>query len=96
MKQHVVLQRLRLSNKLGQRYMAKKMGMKDSCLSKIENGKRAVSLVILQRYAKYFDIPVSELVFIIQNHDKEIFGRVADALSNKSLNLIKILQGETK
>lgn len=65
------LKLIRQYHQLKQIELAPELGISKSYLSEIESGKKPVSLEVLEKYSKKFDIPVSSLVFFSESIDKE-------------------------
>ena len=63
------LKLLRTSHDFKQKELAKKLGISASHLSEIESGQKTPSLVLLERYGKVFEVPVSSILFLAENID---------------------------
>ena len=61
------LKLIRQFHKIKQVNLASELGISKSYLSEIESGKKPVSLEILEKYSKLFDVPVSSLVFFSES-----------------------------
>ena len=66
---HRALKLLRTSYDFKQKELAKKLGISASHLSEIESGQKSPSLVLLERYGKVFEVPVSSILFLAENID---------------------------
>lgn len=55
------LKLIRLYNELSQKDLAKRLDMCKSYLSEIESGKKNVTLNIIRKFEKYFQIPASAI-----------------------------------
>ena len=64
------LRLIRVFYDLSQKQLAEKLGISKSYLSEIESGKKTPTIDLLNRYADYFDIPVSSIMFFAENLDK--------------------------
>ncbi len=65
------LRLLRVFHDLSQTDLAQRLDLSNSYLSEIENGKKQPTLDLLQRYANYFEIPVSSLLFFSEQLEKK-------------------------
>ncbi|TCP91286.1 DNA-binding XRE family transcriptional regulator [Cricetibacter osteomyelitidis] len=58
-------------HKLNQSELAKALNVSTSHISEIETGKNTITLDMLQKYATYFDIPVSHLMLFAEQIENE-------------------------
>lgn len=56
------LKGLRIRNKLTQAQLAEKLEITDKTLSRYEKGDATISVEVLERYSKIFDIPIKSLI----------------------------------
>lgn len=68
---HKALKVIRQFHSIKQIELAEKFNISKSYLSEIEAGKKPVSMDLLEKYSKNFDIPVSSLVFFSESIGKE-------------------------
>lgn len=61
------LRLVRSFHEVNQSDLSKALGISRSYLSEIESGRKVPSLDLLQRYAEYFNIPLSSLVLFSEN-----------------------------
>ena len=60
---------LRLFHGLNKTQVAERVGLSKSYITEIEAGDKRVTLDVLDKYAKAFDIPVSSLMFFSEGLD---------------------------
>jgi transcriptional regulator with XRE-family HTH domain len=65
------LRLMRVFHDLSQKELAEKIGISKSFISEIESGKKNLTIDLLQRYADFFDIPMSSIIFFSENLDKD-------------------------
>ena len=68
---HRALKLLRTSHDFKQKELAKKLEISASHLSEIESGQKAPSLVLLERYGEVFEVPVSSILFLAENIERQ-------------------------
>ncbi|NEO87767.1 MAG: helix-turn-helix transcriptional regulator [Spirulina sp. SIO3F2] len=66
------LKTIRVFHDMTQKELAESLGMSKSHLSEIESGKKTPTLAVIERYAKYFQIPASSILFFAENFNKDI------------------------
>ncbi len=69
------LRLLRYERKLSQKKLAKAVGMNRSYLSDVERGLNSISLQYIVRVAKVFDMKLSDLFLMMEQHADEENGR---------------------
>lgn len=62
---------IRLFHEIKQTDLANEFNISKSYLSEIESGKKTITFDLLEKYAQFFDIPVSSLVFFSEQIEKE-------------------------
>jgi transcriptional regulator with XRE-family HTH domain len=87
---HRALKLLRTSHDFKQKELAKKLGISASHLSEIESGKKTPSLVLLERYGEVFEVPVSSILFLAENIERQPQDS-QDLVSSKVLALLDFL-----
>ena len=68
---HLALKLLRTSHDFKQKELAKKLEISASHLSEIESGQKTPSLVLLERYGEVFEVPVSSILFLAENIERQ-------------------------
>jgi transcriptional regulator with XRE-family HTH domain len=63
------LKLLRTSHNFSQKELAQKLQTSSSYLSEIESGKKIPSLAVLERYGQIFALPVSSILFLVENFE---------------------------
>lgn len=89
---HMALKLLRTSHDLSQKELAQKLKISTSHLCEIESGKKNPSLALLERYRQVFQVPVSSILFLAENYDRQPQTRNA-LVSGKVLALLDFLAG---
>ena len=84
------LKLLRTSHDFKQKELAKKLGISASHLSEIESGQKTPSLVLLERYGEVFEVPVSSILFLAENIERQRQNS-QDLVSSKVLALLDFL-----
>ena len=84
------LKLLRTSHDFKQKELAKKLGISASHLSEIESGQKTPSLVLLERYGEVFEVPVSSILFLAENIERQQKNRKA-LVSLKVLALLRFV-----
>lgn len=68
------LRLLRVFHKMPQADLAEILGISRSYLSEVESGKKKVSLELLEKYGKAFDVPPSSLLLFSEQMSNDGFG----------------------
>jgi len=63
------LKLIRQFHSIKQGELATNLGISNSYLSEIESGKKEVTMELLDKYSKYFGIPMSSLMLFSENID---------------------------
>jgi len=66
------LKLIRVFHDLTQKELAEKLGISKSHISEIESGKKTPTLAVLNRYAEFFQVPVSSIMFLSENLDNDV------------------------
>lgn len=83
------LRLVRVYHDVTQTEAARRLDLSKSYISEIENGKKNVSLDILERYSKEFDIPVSSLMLFAEHADDPKFIENARTfIADKALKML--------
>jgi transcriptional regulator with XRE-family HTH domain len=96
---HRALRVIRQFHDIKQTDLADQLQISKSYLSEIESGKKAISMELLEKYSKVFDIPVSSLVFFSENiKSKTIPEKFRSAFAGKIITIMEWLtaQNESK
>lgn len=95
------LKLIRQFHKMTQTDLAEKLEISKSYLSEIESGKKTVSLPLLEKYSKIFEVPTSSLVFLSETlshkNPKKFSDRFGKGFSNKVLTVMEwLVEKESK
>ena len=71
-----------------QKELAEALGLSPSHLSEIESGKKQVTIDVLQRYADYFKIPASSLLYFAEQKDQLSQRRDAPPIAKKAIKML--------
>lgn len=84
---------IRVFHGVSQVELAKELNISKSYLSEIENGKKSVSYSFLEDFAKFFDMPVSTLVYFSENieNPEKISKKFKLLASSKLLSVLEWL-----
>lgn len=66
----LVIKELRTKKGVSQERLALDSGIDRTYIGDIESGTRNVSLEIVEKLCNYFQLPISELFKIIENHER--------------------------
>ncbi len=85
------LKMLRAYHHIPQKELAEKLGISNSHLSEIENGKKTPSLELLDRYSDFFKIPASSILLFSENinADKTKLDKIRESVANKILKILE-------
>ena len=83
------LRTLRSYNTLRQNELAKKLEISTSFLCEIESGKKLPNLKLLQKYAKVFEIPISDIFYL-----QDIIDNNLNALNGSVFKIIEWLDNK--
>jgi transcriptional regulator with XRE-family HTH domain len=87
---HEALKQIRLFHQLKQIELAAELDISKSYLSEVESNRKHVSMELLEKYAKYFSVPVSSLMLFSENMDA---AKNSDPLRLKcAKKIIKIME----
>lgn len=87
--QHDALRLIRVFHDLSQSALAEKLSISKSYLSEIESGeKKNLSVELLERYAKVFNVPVSSLLFFSEQLDGERDTPARKAIATKIVKML--------
>lgn len=63
------LRLVRVYHNVNQKTLASALGISPSYLSELESGKKQVTIALLERYATYFCIPMSSLMYFSERQN---------------------------
>ena len=87
---HSALKATREFHRLRLTDLADRIGISKSYLSQIENGKKPVTLEIIEKYSQCFDIPASSLMFFAEHiDDTNIQGKFKKMFAGKILKIME-------
>ena len=93
------LRLLRVFHDLKQKELAKALDLSSSHLCEIENGNKTPSMDVINRYAQYFKVPISSIMFFSEQlsedkgSDTDIAAR--NAIASKIIKFLKIIEERT-
>lgn len=87
-----VLRLLRIFHGYKSIELAKKIGISQSYLSEIENGKKDPSLEILKKYSETFKIKVSTLLLFSEELEKDEEKSIKKDIGKKMIKLLQFLE----
>ncbi len=79
------LKAFRVFNRLTQKGLAEKLNLTKSFISEMENGKKPVTMQLVDRYAECFEVPDWEILYLGKAYENRLVG---NRLTAKLLNLI--------
>jgi transcriptional regulator with XRE-family HTH domain len=86
------LRLLRVYHDTTQKKLAEELGISKSYLSEIESGKKTPTLSLLELYSKYFDVPISSILFFSENlENDESTEKLKKVISSKVLKLLDFI-----
>ena len=84
------LRLIRAYHDISQTQLSIDLAISNSYLSEIENSKKTPSLELLNKYSKYFDIPVSSLMFFSETlDDKKITDKLRVGAAKKIISILQ-------
>ena len=91
---HKALRLLRVFNDLKSKEMALSLDISPSYLSEIENGKKAPSLVLINKYAKIFKTTSSSILFFSEKIEKEGTMQFKNLIAKKTVDFLISIENE--
>jgi len=83
---------MRIFHDMTQRELAEKLEISKSHLSEIESGKKKTTLLVLERYAAVFGIPVSSILFFSESLNSDVqVEKSRTIVSSKILALLNFI-----
>lgn len=91
------LRLLRSFHQINQSDLASSLEISRSYLSELESGKKTPSLDLLQRYASFFNIPLSTLIFFSEasSDESEQDLKVRSFLGEKAISILQWIEKKT-
>ena len=94
------LRLLRVFHDLKQKDLAGKIGVTNTYISEIENDNRTPSLETLEKYADFFNIPLSSILFFAEQIEKneanpKRIARAQNAIAEKIISFLQIIEQRT-
>ena len=83
-----VLRLLRVYNDMKASELAEQLDLSSSYVSELETGKKKVTLEVIDKYGKYFDIPSSSILLMAESLDKN----PVDLKHKITMALVSVLQ----
>jgi transcriptional regulator with XRE-family HTH domain len=90
------LRLVRLFHNLKQKDLADALGLSPSHLSEVESGKKQVTMELLEKYADYFKIPASSLLYFAEHRNKRGHKRPVHPVAAKALQMLDWLETITR
>lgn len=90
------LRLIRVFHDLKQQELADRLSLSKSYVSELENGKKAPSLEVIQKYSAEFNIPASSILFFSENLEIPSNARRAKtAIARKVLQFLQLIEAKT-
>jgi transcriptional regulator with XRE-family HTH domain len=90
------LRLVRLFHNLKQNELADGLGLSPSHLSEIESGKKQVTMEILQKYADYFKVPASSLLYFAEHKNNRGEAQPVSPIAVKALKMLDWIETITR
>ncbi len=90
------LRLVRVFHNVKQKDLADALGLSPSHLSEIESGKKQVTMELLEKYADYFKIPASSLLYFAEHRNKRGNKRLTHPIAAKALQMLDWLETITR
>lgn len=87
---------IRVFHNLKQKELAQSLGVSSSHLSEIESGKKTATLDLLQKYADYFRIPVSSLLYFSEHMEGRRQEQATNPIAIKALKMLEWFDAITR
>ncbi|WP_350334408.1 helix-turn-helix transcriptional regulator [Coralliovum pocilloporae] len=90
------LRLIRVFHDMKQQEVADKLGLSKSYVSELENGKKAPSVEVIQKYSEAFGIPASSILFFSENLGNPSKAKKAkSAIAGKVLQFLNLIETKT-
>lgn len=87
------LRLIRVYHDLRQTEMAEKLSISKSYLSELEKGTKTPSLDLINKYAEYFQVPVSSIMFFSENiNNSRAYEKAKGVVAAKIIRLMQFLE----
>lgn len=90
---------IRVFHDLKQQDLADSLGVSKSHISEIESGKKSPSLDLVEKYSKFFGVPVSSIIFFSESIDdksnKGADEKVRSAIAGKIVQFLRFIEART-
>lgn len=87
------LRLIRVYHDLRQNEMAEQLGISKSYLSEIEKGVKTPSLELVNKYANYFKVPTSSIMFFSENiNNTGAYEKARGVVAAKIIRLMQFLE----
>lgn len=87
------LRLIRVYHGIKQRDLAEAIGLSPSYISEIEKEKKAASVDVIDKYAEYFDMPASAIMFFSENiHGARSGDAVRKNIAKKAISLLQFIE----
>jgi len=94
---HEALRLIRIFHDINQTDLAKKLEISKSLLSGIESGKKTISLELLNKYSKIFNVTVSSLMLFSEEIENNNFsGKTKIFVADKILKIMSWLSDKNE
>lgn len=94
---HRALKLIRQYHRLSQVELAGQIGLSKSFVSELETGSKKASIDVLERYARFFRIPLSSLLVFAEHTGGSDFNeRSRNFVANKVLKMLEWLETTTR
>ncbi|HEY5909797.1 MAG TPA: helix-turn-helix transcriptional regulator [Verrucomicrobiae bacterium] len=90
------LRLIRVFHNLKQKDLAKALGLSASHICEIEAGKKQVTMEVLQKYADYFRIPASSLLYFAEHKDRRGEEKGVNPIAAKALKMLDWIEMITR
>lgn len=90
------LRLIRVFHDMKQQELADELGLSKSYLSELENGKKAPSMDVIQKYSDRFGIPASSIMFFAENlNNPGKAAKTRSAIAGKVLQFLQFVETKT-
>lgn len=90
------LRLVRVFHNVKQKDLAIALGLSPSHLSEIESGKKQVTMELLEKYAEYFKIPASSLLYFAEHRNKRGAKQPPHPIAAKAVQMLQWLETITR
>lgn len=95
------LRLLRVYHDLKQKDLANKLGLSNSHISEIESGNKTPSIEVIEKYAEFFKIPVSSIMFFSEqisgtSSKSAVEKKAKNAIASKIIGFLQAIEARTE